>query len=174
MQNERVSVFFPHCRPARKDILALRRFSPGAGTSLHITQTKDYPQSTTGTWYRSHPRIPLKSICSCDLLYMYRLELVTRALVAFNKSLEADIAVGCWRIRRIAPGTYSFPSQDEVYESDITQGVKNCVHMILAYNRWRDKCLPSPAYDNLIHQVGTIGCAYDQLTWRYTAVGCMP
>lgn len=61
-------------------------------------------------------------------------ELVHRALAAFDKAVEADIADGL-----------------EDYE--VAYGVKTCVHSIFTYNTWRDRCLPAPAHDALIHEL---------------------
>jgi hypothetical protein len=44
-------------------------------------------------------------------------------------------------------------AQDGLDEYEIAYGVKNCVHSIMTYNNWRDKCLREPAYDATIHGV---------------------
>ena len=44
-------------------------------------------------------------------------------------------------------------AQDGLEDDEIACGVKNCVHSIFIYNAWRDRCLPAPAHDALIHEV---------------------
>jgi hypothetical protein len=43
--------------------------------------------------------------------------------------------------------------QDGLEDYEVAYGVKTCVHSIFTYNTWRDRCLPAPAHDALIHEV---------------------